>query len=127
MGMGNNNINLDMFINYVQENFRKNLYPMDYEILHNIAKENKKEDIINAINYCREKKIDSVKYLQRVLANKSYEEDKEVLDNPKWLNEEIITEPLSKEDRQFARDYYYQFCDSEEEAEKRIKELGMEN
>lgn len=127
MGMGNNNINLDMFINYVQENFRKNLYPMDYEILHNIAKENKKEDIINAINYCREKKIDSVKYLQRVLANKSYEEDKEVLDNPKWLNEEIITEPLSKEDRQFARDYYYQFCDSEEEAEKRIKELGLEN
>lgn len=127
MGMGNNNINLDMFINYVQENFRKNLYPMDYEILQNIANENKKEDIIKAINYCKEKKIDSIKYLQRVLTNKFYEEEKEILDNPKWLTEEIITEPLSKEDRQFARDYYYQFCDSKEEAEKRIKELGLEN
>ena len=115
-------MNINSLIEYIEQNFRKTLYRMDYEILEDIEKANYSEQQIkDAVAYCLEHNTDSIRYLQKVLQNQKKEIKTE------WLDTKTDKQPLDAEDRKFAREFYYQFCDSKEEAEKRIKELNLED
>jgi len=115
-------MNIDNLINYVEKNFRKTFYRNDYEILEYISKQNFSEsEIKNAVEICKQNNTDSIRYLQRVLQNQKKETKTE------WLDIEVPKKLIDAEDRQLAREFYYQFCDSKEEAEKRIKELNLED
>lgn len=115
-------MNIDNLINYVEKNFRKTLYRIDFEILEDISKQNfSEEQIKNAVEICKQNNTDSVRYLQKVLQNTKQEAKTE------WLDTETNKQPLDAEDKKIAREFYYQFCDSKEEAEKRIKELNLED
>ena len=118
-------MDINSLLEYIEQNFRKTLYRMDYEILEDIAKQNYSEAAIkSAIDYCIEHNSDSTRYLQKVLQNQKKEEPKKT----SWIdNEELVKEMLDAADRKFAREFYYQFCDSKEEAEKTIKELNLED
>ena len=118
-------MNINKLIEYIEQNFRKTLYRMDYEILEDIEKANYSEQQIkDAVAYCLEHNTDSIRYLQKVLQNQKKEEPKKT----SWIdNEELVKEMLDAVERKFAREFYYQFCDSKEEAEKRIKELNLED
>lgn len=115
-------MNINSLIEYIEKNFRKTLYRIDYEILEDIEKANYSEQQIkDAIAYCLEHNTDSIRYLQKVLQNQKKEIKTE------WLDTETDKQPLDAADRKFAREFYYQFCDSKEEVEKRIKELNLED
>ena len=116
-------MNINKLIEYIEQNFRKTLYRMDYEVLEDIEKQNyTEEQIKNAVAYCLEHNTDSIRYLQKVLRNMKTEEPKTT-----WMDKTQDKELLDAEDKKFAREFYYQFCDSKEEAEKRIKELNLED
>lgn len=126
MGTGTRRVRFDKFIDYIQENYRTRLNSKDYEFLQEIADNYTAEEIINAITYCKEKKSDSLIYLQDALKNKYYQQKVEKEYEPNWLNLEIEQEELSEEDKEWARSYYKKYCDSEEEYHKRLKETRLE-
>lgn len=91
-------MNINKLIEYIEQNFRKTLYRMDYEILEDIEKANYTEQQIkDAIAYCIEHNTDSIRYLQRVLQNTKIEVSKKT----SWyeIQDEIKTVPLSAEER----------------------------
>ena len=98
----------------------------DYEFLQEIADNYTAEEIINAITYCKEKKSDSLIYLQDALKNKYYQQKAEKEYEPSWLNLEIESEELDEEDKERARAYYKKYCDTEEEYHERLRENGLE-
>lgn len=78
--------------------------------------------------------VEAIKY---ILLNYSYfprvDEMQKAIDivtsekniKPEWKN--VKAEPLDTQDKKIAREFYYQFCVTKEEAEKRIKELNLED
>lgn len=118
-------MNINNLIEYIEQNFRKTLYRMDFEILENISKQNYTElQIKQAVDYCKEQNVDSLRYLYKVLINMKQNET--TISKNKWLDDENIkSEPLDKEDKKWAREFYYQFCDSKEEAMKKIIKLNL--
>ena len=91
-------MNITKLIEYIEQNFRKTLYRIDYEILDDISKQNfSEEQIKNAVEICKQNNTDSVKYLQRVIQNTKTEETKK----PSWyeIQDEIKAVPLSAEER----------------------------
>lgn len=115
-------VNLEKLISYIETNYRSNLVPVDYEILKEISETYKSEEILKAIQYCKKQNSNSLKYLQDALSKKYYGDFQTV---PDWMNKTIEIEKLSKADIDFVKEFYYQFCDSKEEAEKRIKEMEL--
>ena len=126
MGTGTRRVRFDKFIDYIQENYRTRLNPKDYEFLQEIADNYTAEEIINAITYCKEKKSDSLIYLQDALKNKYYQQEKTISEEPKWFKEELKAEPLDAEDKEWARSYYEKYCDTEEEYHERLRDNGLE-
>ena len=112
------------FFNYIQENYRSSLNSIDYDILTDIAENYSSPEIIKAINYCKAKSSNSLMYLKDALNKKYYELDIKAI-RPDWMDKEIKEKPLTEEDIIFAKEFYYQFCDAKEEAERRIKEVGL--
>lgn len=123
MGMGN--INITKFINYIQTTYRTRISAIEYEKLMNIAKEYDREELLQAVDYCKNKGTDSINYLEKTLANKYYKSNLGI-ELPKWCDEELIAQPLDEEEKEWARNFYYKYCDSVEEAEARIKENCLE-
>lgn len=115
-------VNLEKLISYIETNYRSNLVPIDYEILKEISEKYKSEEILRAIQYCKKQNSNSLKYLQDALSKKYYGDFQIV---PDWMNKTIEIEKLSKSDIDFVKEFYYQFCNSKEEAEKRIKEMEL--
>lgn len=115
-------VNLEKLISYIETNYRSNLVPIDYEILKEISEKYKSEEILRAIQYCKKQNSNSLKYLQDALSKKYYGDFQTVSD---WMNKTIEIEKLSKADIDFVKEFYCQFCDSKEEAEKRIKEMEL--
>lgn len=115
-------VNLEKLISYIETNYRSNLVPIDYEILKEISEKYKSEEILRAIQYCKKQNSNSLKYLQDALSKKYYGDFQTV---PDWMNKTIEIEKLSKADIDFVKEFYCQFCDSKEEAEKRIKEMEL--
>lgn len=126
MGTGTRRVRFDKFIDYIQENYRMHLNPKDYEFLQEIADNYTADEIMNAITYCKEKKSDSLIYLQDALKNKYYQQEKTISEEPKWFKEELKAEPLDEEDKERARAYYKKYCDTEEEYHERLRENGLE-
>ena len=126
MGTGTRRVRFDKFIDYIQENYRTRLNSKDYEFLQEIADHYTADEIINAISYCKEKKSDSLIYLQDALKNKYYQQKAEKEYEPSWLNLEIESEELDEEDKEWARSYYKKYCDTEEEYHERLRENGLE-
>ena len=126
MGTGTRRVRFDKFIDYIQENYRTRLNSIDYEFLQEIADNYTAEEIMNAISYCKEKKSDSLIYLQDALKNKYYQQEKTTSEEPKWFKEELKAEPLDEKDKEWARSYYKKYCDTEEEYHKRLKENELE-
>ena len=126
MGTGTRRVRFDKFIDYIQENYRMHLNAKAYEFLQEIADNYTAEEIINAITYCKEKKSDSLIYLQDALKNKYYQQEIKKDHEPSWLNLEIESEELDEKDKKYARSYYKKYCDSEEEYHKRLKENRLE-
>ena len=126
MGTGTRRVRFDKFIDYIQENYRTRLNPKDYEFLQEIADNYTADEIMNAITYCKEKKSDSLIYLQDALKNKYYQQEKTISEEPKWFKEELKAEPLDDEDKEWARAYYKKYSDSEEEYHERLRENGLE-
>lgn len=126
MGTGTRRVRFDKFIDYIQENYRTRLNPRDYEFLQEIADNYTAEEIMNAITYCKEKKSDSLIYLQDALKNKYYQQEKTISEEPKWFKEELKAEPLDDEDKEWARAYCKKYSDSEEEYHERLRENGLE-
>ena len=124
MDMGNNNIH--SLLKYIQENYRHVLLKEDFKIINSINDNFSNSEIIKGIEYCLSRKTNSLKYLEKTLKNKYYETVEPL---PSWLNETTVSEPLTEDDTEWAnwsRDFYYKFCDTKEEAEKRIRENGLE-
>ena len=71
MGTGTRRVRFDKFIDYIQENYRTRLNSKDYEFLQEIADHYTADEIINAISYCKEKKSDSLIYLQQILSTRN--------------------------------------------------------
>lgn len=115
-------VKLEKLISYIETNYRSDLVPIDYEILKEISEKYKSEEILKAIQYCKKQKSNSLKYLQDALSKKYYGDFQMV---PDWMNKTIELEKLSKTDIDFVKGFYYQFCHSKEEAEKRIKEMEL--
>lgn len=95
MGMGiamraNKNL-YDKFISYVQENYRLSLNYKDYEILKDIFENCDLSGLDNAVEYAK-KKTDSLIYLKKILTTKEYEKNLQ----PKWLNQELQSKPMSE-------------------------------
>lgn len=126
MGTGTRRVRFDKFIDYIQENYRTRLNSKDYEFLQEIADNYTAEEIMNAISYCKEKKSDSLIYLQDTLKNKYYRQEKIMSEEPKWFKEELKAVPLDDEDKEWARDYYKKWCDNEGDYHKKLKENGLE-
>lgn len=126
MGTGTRRVRFDKFIDYIQDNYRTRLNPKDYEFLQEIADNYTAEEIMNAITYCKEKKSDSLIYLQNTLKNKYYQQEKIMSEEPKWFKEELKAEPLDDEDKEWARTYYKKWCDNEEDYHKKLKANGWE-
>ena len=117
-------VNFEKFIDYVQENYRIKLNDIDYEILHEIANTYSREEIKLALDYCKEKKTDSLIYLQQALKQKYYQNEK-ISIVPKWLDMEIKAEPLTEEDKEWVRYFYKKYCDTEEEYKQRLIENDL--
>lgn len=113
---------LEKLISYIETNYRSNLVPIDYEILKEISEKYKSKEILKAIQYCKKQNSNSLRYLQDALSKKYYGYFRII---PDWMNKTIELEKLSKADIDFVKEFYYQFCDSKEEAEKRIKEMEL--
>ena len=115
-------VNLEKLISYVEANYRSNLVPVDYEILKEISETYKSAEILKAIQYCKAQKSNSLKYLQDALSKKYYGEIQII---PEWMDKAVKKLMLNGDDKTFAKEFYYQFCDNKEEAEKRIKEMEL--
>lgn len=89
-------MDINSLLEYIEQNFRKTLYRMDYEILEDIAKQNYSEAAIkSAIDYCIEHNSDSTRYLQKVLQNTKQEKTKKI----SWLdNDNIKAVPLKSKE-----------------------------
>lgn len=123
MDMGNNNIH--SLLKYIQENYRHVLLKEDFKIINSINDNFSNSEIIKGINYCLTKKTNSLKYLEKTLENKYYEMSS-VSASPPWFYENIVAEPLIANEKEWGRNFYYKYCDSTEETEKRIRENGLE-
>lgn len=123
VGEGTRPVRFEDFINYIQENYRANLNSRDYEILEIIANNYASKEILKALKYCKEKKVDSLLYLQDALMKKYYQDEAEV---PNWFIEEIKSESLSEEDKEWCRNFYKKYCDTEEEYQERLIRNGLE-
>jgi len=119
-------VRFEKFVEYIQENYRMHVNSKDYEMLETIAKDYSAEEIMKAIEYSKSRGSDSLIYLQKVLKNKYYQVQKEEEKTPEWLDTEIKCELIDEEDKEWARNYYYKYCDSNEEAEENIKKLNLE-
>lgn len=126
MGEGTRRVRFDEFITYIQENYRINLNSRDYEVLQTIADNYSAKEIMLAIDYCKQKKTDSLFYLQDALTKKYYQSEKQV-DVPNWFEDEIKTEPLSEDDKKWLRNFYKKYCDTEEEYYEELKINGLED
>lgn len=115
-------VKLEKLISYIETNYRSNLVPIDSEILKEISEKYKSKEILKAIQYCKRQNSNSLRYLQDALSKKYYGDFQIV---PDWMNKTIKVEKLTKADINFVKEFYYQFCDSKEEAEKRIKEMEL--
>lgn len=115
-------VNHEKLVSYIEANYRSNLVPIDYEILKEISEKFKREEILKAIQYCKKRKSNSLKYLYDALQKKYYGDCQLP---PKWMEKDFTKEALNAECKIFAKEFYYQFCDSKEEAEKRIKEMEL--
>ena len=90
-------MNINKLIEYIEQNFRKTLYRMDFEILENISEQNYSErQIIEAVKYCNEHNTDSIRYLQKVLLNQKQEV------KTSWLDKKQTKESLNAEDKKWA-------------------------
>lgn len=118
-------VNLNRLIDYVQENYRKLTGGRDYELLQTIADTYPAEEIKQALDYCKEKKTDSLIYLQDALRHKYYL-SKPKPNEPSWLNETFEKEPLDEKDIAYFKEHFKQFCDTEEEYQELLKRNGWE-
>ncbi len=126
MSQGPRRVRFDKFVDYIQKNYRMHLNSRDYEMLQAIADDYNADEIMKAIEYSKNRGSDSLIYLQDALKNKYYQSQKEEEKGPDWLEKEVKKEPLDEEECEWARSFYYKYCDSKEEVEKRIEELGLE-
>ncbi len=93
MGMGLY-MNINNLIEYIEKNFRSRLYREDYEILENIVNANYREtQIKQAVDYCKDHYIDSLRYLHKVLIN--MKKDTKAIEKPLWMDSEIKAETMS--------------------------------
>lgn len=117
-------VRFDDFIDYIQKNYRMYLNSKDYEFLQEISENYFADEIMNAIDYCKKKKSDSLIYLRDALSNKYYEEQGSKKIEPRWLNQEIVPElKLTKKDKVFVKYFYHKYCDTEEEYQEKIKNI----
>lgn len=119
-------VRFDDFIDYMQKNYRMHLNSKDYEMLQAIADTYNADEIMKAIEYSKNRGSDSLIYLQDTLRNKYYQSQKEEEKTPKWLKEEVIKEPLDEKDKEWARNFYKKYCETEKEYQEKIKNLGLE-
>lgn len=119
-------VRFDDFIDYIQKNYRMHLNSKDYEMLQAIADTYNADEIMKAIEYSKNRGSDSLIYLQDTLRNKYYQSQKEEEKIPKWLKEEVIKEPLDEKDKEWARNFYKKYCETEKEYQEKIKNLGLE-
>ena len=125
IGDGTRRVRFDKFIIYIQENYRINLNSQDYEILQEIADNYSPKEIMLAIEYCKQKKTDSLFYLQKTLIKKYYQNEKQV-ELPNWLENEMKSEPLDEEDKKWLRNFYKKYCDTEKDYYEKLRINGLE-
>lgn len=121
-------VRFEKFIDYIQKEYRQCvLNNKDYEILEKLSKEYSANEIKQALDYCKNQKTDSLVYLEKCLLNKYYEQDG-IVDVPEWIQHPEIckSEPLSEEDKEWARGFYKKYCDTEKEYYERLKANGLE-
>ena len=123
MSQGPRHVRFGDFIDYIQKNYRMHLNSRDYEMLETIANNYNSEEIMKAIEYSKSRGSDSLKYLQDALREKYYQSQKVEEKGPEWLEKEVKKEPLDEEEKEWARNFYKKYCDTEEEYKEKIKEL----
>ena len=103
-------MNINSLIEYIEKNFRRTLYRMDYEILEDIEKANYSEQQIkDAVAYCIEHHVDSLRYLEKVLIN--MKQDKQVINKPSWLDMDIKAEKCSEEELKELEELFKEFME----------------
>ncbi len=92
-------VNLNKLITYIEKNYRTNLNERDYEFIKTIADSYLSKEIKLAIDYCKNKKTDSLVYLQDALAKKYYINKKQET-VPNWIsNSELcVSDPMTKQE-----------------------------
>lgn len=114
-------MSIQELVDTIQANYRTILSPYDYEIIEKyILPKNYTEKKLNeAISIAKSQCKDSLKYLVAILNNMP----KNTMEAWQEKLESTKNDKLSKEDYEYAVDFYRRYCDTEEEFRKKIKEL----
>lgn len=103
-------MNINNLIDYVEKNYRRLNHREDFEILENISNSNYNEiQIKNAIDYCKDHHVDSLRYLEKVLIN--MKQDKQVINKPSWLDMDIKAEKCSEEELKELEELFKEFME----------------
>lgn len=114
-------MSIQELVEIIENKFKPILNPYDYEIIEKYIypKKHSEKQLNEAIEISKSKCTDNLKYLVSVLNNMP----KDTMEVWQEKLESTKNDKLSKEDHEYAVDFYRRYCDTEEEFRQKIKEL----